>query len=515
MRADPFLLVTALVCQTSLSYSQTPSFVTRSGSALQVDGRPFYFLGANAYYLLDKGAHGDTSLVTSLFATASRLGMNVVRTWAFFDSPDSMNPAVIQLRPGVFNERALRTLDLILYEAGRHGIRLLLPLVNSWDDYGGMNQYVRWRMEGDPGNRPGERIRYTREEQISTRAGSRGQRYRLALADSHGHDDFYTDSTIRSWYKDYIRLLVQRVNTMSGIAYRDDQAVFGWELANEPRSSDPSGLTVMRWANDVATYLKQVDPNHLVGTGEEGFDNTAAGYSLAAYDNQAWLFDGTLGVAWSINSVLSRIDFGSIHLYPESWNLTNGAGNSWISDHIRLAASFQKPLVVGEFGVLTDQSSTYDSWLTTVFLEGGGGAMVWQLLEGGPGNGDGYGIRCPEGGAVCDVLRSQGGRFEFKSSGGVLASPQSFVLLQNYPNPFNGQTTVAYDLPGDSYVKLSLFNVVGEIVKTFVDGFQSAGTRKELLDAGSLPSGAYFYRADIRPVAGQPGSAVGKMMIIK
>ena len=419
MRADPFLLVTALVCQTSLSYSQTPSFVTRSGSALQVDGRPFYFLGANAYYLLDKGAHGDTSLVTSLFATASRLGMNVVRTWAFFDSPDSMNPAVIQLRPGVFNERALRTLDLILYEAGRHGIRLLLPLVNSWDDYGGMNQYVRWRMQGESGGALGKRVRYTQEEREKSITGARGQRYRVALSEALGHDDFYTDSTIRNWYKAYLRFLVQRVNTFSGVAYRDDPAILGWELANEPRSSDRSGLIVSRWAEDLATYLKQIDASHLLGTGEEGFDNTAAGYSLSAYNNQEWLFDGTRGVAWSMNSVLSCIDFGSIHLYPESWNLTNGAGNSWISDHIRLAAGFDKPLVVGEFGVLREQSSTYDSWLTTVLLEDGGGAVVWQLLEGGRNSSDGYGFRCPEGGAVCTVLQNQGERFEFKSSGGI------------------------------------------------------------------------------------------------
>lgn len=58
--------------------------------------------------------------------------MTVVRTWAFFDSNDSLNPAVIQLSPGAFNERALCALDFVLWQARQSGIRLILPLVNNW-----------------------------------------------------------------------------------------------------------------------------------------------------------------------------------------------------------------------------------------------------------------------------------------------------------------------------------------------------------------------------------------------
>jgi hypothetical protein len=89
------------------------------------------------------------------------------------------------------------------------------------------------------------------------------------------------------------------------------------------------------------------------------------------------------------------------------------------------------------------------------------------------------------------------------------------MLFQNYPNPFNNQTTIAYDLPTDSYVKLSVFNSLGEVVISFVDGFQRAGTRKELLDVGTLPSGAYFYRARVQPAAGEASSATRKLVIIK
>lgn len=493
-------------------FSQSSPFVTRSGNQLQLDGHPFYFVGTNAYYLMEEAARGDTALVLSLFESAQQLRMTVLRTWGFFDSSDSTNPAVIQWRPGAYNERALRALDFVLFQAAQHGMKVVLPLVNSWDDYGGMNQYVSWRMYGDNGQYP---RRHPQNDLDAIVTGARGQSYRVALSESFGHDDFYADDTIRVWYKSYVSFLLHRRNTCSNVTYKDDPTILAWELANEPRSSDRSGLIVSRWMEDVASFIKQIDPNHLVGTGEEGFDNSAAGYSLQAYGGQTWLFDGTEGVAWSRNSGLSCIDFASIHLYPEPWGLTTGAGNAWIRDHIHLAAGLHKPLVLGEFGALAGQSATYDSWLATVLWEDGSGAMVWQLLEGGRNNNDGYGIRCPEAGRVCSVLRSQGEQFASKSLRGTLVPPSSFALLQNYPNPFNGQTTVSYDLYADSRVRLSLFNTLGELMEIFVDGFQHAGTRKELLEAGTLPSGAYFYRADVQPVEGPSISAARKLLIIR
>ena len=45
-------------------------------------------------------------------------------------------------------------------------------------------------------------------------------------------------------------------------------SILGWELANEPRSSDRSGAIVRAWAASMSGHLKSVDPNHLVGTGE-------------------------------------------------------------------------------------------------------------------------------------------------------------------------------------------------------------------------------------------------------
>jgi len=79
------------------------------------------------------------------------------------------------------------------------------------------------------------------------------------------------------------------------------------------------------------------------------------------------------------------------------------------------------------------------------------------------------------------------------------AVPKAFALFQNVPNPFNPSTTIRFDLPRASRVKLSVYNVRGEAIATIFDGRMDEG-RKEISwsgkdDRGSaVASGIYFYR---------------------
>ena len=487
-------------------------FVTRSGDRLTVRGSPVYLLGANAYSLRERSARGDTAAVRRICADAAAQGMTWIRTWAFFDSPDSANPSVIQYRPGKFNEHALQALDYVIVQARQFGLRLLLPLVNSWDDYGGMNQYVRWRAEIGAAT-PAER-RQTGPAGIVT--GPHGRTYSLATEAGFGHDDFYTDSTIQSWYMAYAQMLLQRTNTLTGIPYREDTTILGWELANEPRSSDPSGLLVMHWIARMATVLKSVDPNHLVGTGEEGFDATSQPYPSLMYSGHEWLVNGNEGVSFSLNTGIYNIDFASIHLYPEAWGILNSRGTTWIDAHLRIAAAAAKPLLLGEFGVTSEKATTYESWLTTVLLDGGAGAAVWELLDSSDVDPEGFGIHCPGDDQTCSVLESAAREFGTKTSSGSLPLPAGLTLLQNYPNPFNRVTVISYTLPSSAHVRLSLYNMVGQRVMTLVDADQRRGRRKELLDGALLASGAYMYRLTIVPVeGGGEWEMSGKMILLK
>jgi hypothetical protein len=72
--------------------------------------------------------------------------------------------------------------------------------------------------------------------------------------------------------------------------------------------------------------------------------------------------------------------------------------------------------------------------------------------------------------------------------------PDDYSLSQNFPNPFNPQTTITYQLPEASNVKLTVYNAAGQIVQVLVDAEMKAGTRTATWDARGLGSGIYLYR---------------------
>ncbi len=88
--------------------------------------------------------------------------------------------------------------------------------------------------------------------------------------------------------------------------------------------------------------------------------------------------------------------------------------------------------------------------------------------------------------------------------------PAEFSLSQNFPNPFNPSTTLHYSLPVRSFVRLEVFNILGERVATLVSGEMPAGIHEVNFDASGLPSGVYFYRLTARSY-----TATMKMILMK
>jgi hypothetical protein len=72
--------------------------------------------------------------------------------------------------------------------------------------------------------------------------------------------------------------------------------------------------------------------------------------------------------------------------------------------------------------------------------------------------------------------------------------PKAFRLEQNFPNPFNPTTNIIYDVPVQSHVRMSVFDVLGREVAELVNEVQTPGRYKAVFDGAGLPSGAYFYR---------------------
>ena len=88
--------------------------------------------------------------------------------------------------------------------------------------------------------------------------------------------------------------------------------------------------------------------------------------------------------------------------------------------------------------------------------------------------------------------------------------PKSFGLNQNFPNPFNPSTKISFKIPTSSFVKLSVYNILGKELKIMVNENLNAGKYEADFNASELPSGTYFYRL----TAGN-FTQTKKMMIIK
>jgi len=80
-----------------------------------------------------------------------------------------------------------------------------------------------------------------------------------------------------------------------------------------------------------------------------------------------------------------------------------------------------------------------------------------------------------------------------------LPQPESTILLQNYPNPFNPTTTISYQIPKSGSVKLEVYNLKGQLVKTLIDDTQNSGIHGIIWNGTdshnrNVASGVYLYR---------------------
>jgi mannan endo-1,4-beta-mannosidase len=384
------VLMLMIVSQSSATIAAAKGgtdFVKQTGPELKMGGRLFRFAGSNNYYLIYKSKF----MVDEVLNAAAAQGFRVMRVWGAIDigNQDGSN-SIRGKADGVYTQYwdgsapafndgddGLKHLDYVIDKAGQLGIKLVIPFVNNWNDFGGMDQYVRWR----------------------------GGQY---------HDDFYTDPMIRTWYKNWIAHLLERTNTYNGLKYKNDPTIMTWELGNEPRclsagayprSPNCTTQTLIAWADEMSTYIKSIDDKHLVSVGDEGF--------YCVPNPTDWTENCGEGVDTLAFTALENIDVMSFHLYPDSWGKDVAWGTAWIQRHFQDARALDKPAMLGEFGLLNKsmRNPNYKTWTDTVLTSGGAGALYW-ILSGKQDDGslypdyDGYTVYCPS--PVCTTLSNFG-----------------------------------------------------------------------------------------------------------
>ena len=327
--------------------ASSDAFVTRSGSHLLLNGRPWRFSGVNMYWLgLDdnvQDANGPEypthARIDDGFAGAAALGARLVRSHTLgisVGSPRSLEPSL-----GQFNDAAFDTIDYSVFKARQSGIRLMIPLTDQWHYYhGGKHTFVAWR--GHP-DLPGQNAATSNTQKVT-------------------EELFYTDPTIISDFHDYIAHLLDHVNPYTGMRLGSDPTIAIWETGNELWDAPPA------WTEQTAKFIKSQAPQALVADGSAATGMHVSSAAITAPD----------------------VDIVGGHFYPTDPN--------WASSDAQTAAADGKAYVVGEYPLNGADAS---GWLSGVAGNGNiAGDLAWSLLphlaDGSPEpHGDGYALHVP------------------------------------------------------------------------------------------------------------------------
>ncbi|MFZ5909340.1 MAG: hypothetical protein ACOYYU_04930 [Chloroflexota bacterium] len=194
-----------------------------AASGFFVGGQPFTFLGAfvPGWYWGQRSEQTDIDLLQS----ARQAGFTVLHVM----------PPIIDLEFGKYNEAEFQKLDFFLDQAGKQGLRVMIPFIHGL----GMTQ-------------PGYGAFYH----------------------PFGIQALVKDPAFKDGFLLHMQAMVERVNSVNGKVYAQDPTIMGWLIIEEPISGpqnypqgppDVTWLEVRAWLDEMATALKTMDPNHPVG----------------------------------------------------------------------------------------------------------------------------------------------------------------------------------------------------------------------------------------------------------
>ncbi len=316
-------------------------FVRVEGSHFVLNGRPYYYAGTNLWYgcyLGSPGGTGDRERLLRELDTLMALGLTNFRVLGASEESYlrlSIKPA-IQQGPGRLDQDLLEGLDFLLAEMAKRDMHAVIFLNNYWQWSGGMAQYNLWADSTAPRPDPDDP------------ASGYGSFMEFSAT-------FYSNPKANALYRDYVRTIIRRKNTVNGRRYSEDPTIMAWQLANEPRpgrGGGPQGLPAFyQWVDETAGYIHSLDTNHLVSTGSEG----------------------TVGMLMSADCFLEahrsrNIDYLTMHLWPKNWGWfdpnrieetlppTETKAMAYFDQHLEFARQLHKPIVMEEFGMSRDSA---------------------------------------------------------------------------------------------------------------------------------------------------------------
>lgn len=411
-------------------------FVQVQNGQLMLDGGKFRFFGSNFYRLALADAFGAQVVrqnvsgkvqypqIDKVMENYAQLGVKVVRLWTFAcegSRGSRVSPSIIK-KDFSLDPEGLSQLDYTVAAAGRHGIKLIFPLVNFEHEYCGMEWWVEQSYAAAPEKDRGT-IQYSCIDQKSHRL--------LKLAKSPNDcpaeypavpskELFYTQSIVKDRFKTYVKTMLDRANIYTGVSLKNDPTIMAIGLSNEPHTSDyyecllsnvggitdedcrkfdrqsyqkfAPGTIVYNWLTEMSQYVKSIDSNHLVSTGEEAYRTSHD--DASCLDRHQWIHDGSKGVDFARNSSIPSVDLMSTHLYPDNWAVP-ASELDWfdrciIRDRARLAAKNGKVIYLEESGFSEtaypgkpdDYRRERAHYLSRMFAyanrAGFQGTMVWQ-----------------------------------------------------------------------------------------------------------------------------------------
>ncbi|KAK0641757.1 glycoside hydrolase superfamily [Cercophora newfieldiana] len=327
---------------------------TVNGTRFSIDGVTKYFAGTNSYWISFLTNDADVDLAMGNIAKS---GLKILRVWGFNDVNtrpsgvwyQQLSSSGSQINTGA---NGLQRLDAVVKSADKNGVKLIINFVNYWDDYGGMKAYV------------------------TAFGGSK--------------ETWYTNQRAQEQYKKYIAAVVSR--------YKSSNAIFAWELANEPRCKGCNTDVIFKWASETSAYVRSLDPEHMITLGDEGFGIPGASSYPYGYSE---------GVDFVKNLGVKDLDFGTFHMYPDSWGVQNSFGPGWIRDHAAACKKAGKPCLLEEYGTTSNHCTEEKPWQQAsraLFADGMGGDAFWQWgdrLSSGQTHNDGHTIYYGSSDATC------------------------------------------------------------------------------------------------------------------